>query len=436
MMMRLTLVIMLLWSPSVLTEWENWGDFFFWRHQLTLLTGMLSMGYIASAALLATRFTWVESIVHGLDKGYALHKQLGIGATVTLISHWLIIQSGPWLVQAGVLARPNRNRQALDGINWRGIAEQVGEIAFYTFLVFSFISLVKLIPYKYFKVTHYIAGVLVLAGTYHALFLMDWNMAAIAMDLAILLIISTGSVCALLSLSGRIGKKNKAEGWIHDIQQFSGYSGQMVRFSLKLATPIRCKDSQFCYLNFHDGEFPHPFSIINYDEDTQCIEFGVKDLGDYTHQLVDTIHLGQIVTVEGGYGRFQISNMPNQVWVGAGIGITPFLFRLYWLHRRAEKQALPFKKIDLFYCVRSEREAFFSDEIITLLQRLDFIALHLMTSDTTGRLTCEQLIANMKGKEYDVSFCGPDGFGEILETYLKHQGLPDNRFHRELFEMR
>ncbi|MEI8631221.1 hypothetical protein P4S72_02135 [Vibrio sp. PP-XX7] len=80
------------------------------------------------------------------------------------------------------------------------------------------------------------------------------------------------------------------------------------------------KEGQFCYLNFHDGEAPHPFSVLNYDPEKQYLEFGVKDLGDYTHKLVNQLETGQRVTVEGGYGCFQMAEAENQVWVGQGSG--------------------------------------------------------------------------------------------------------------------
>ena len=39
-------------------------------------------------------------------------------------------------------------------------------------------------------------------------------------------------------------------------------------------------------------------------------------------------------------------------------------------------------------------------------------------------------------KNASVWFCGPAGFGQALRADLTAQGLPDDAFHQELFQMR
>ncbi|MBN9423037.1 MAG: ferric reductase-like transmembrane domain-containing protein [Candidatus Accumulibacter sp.] len=66
---------------------ENfWG----WRHELMLLSGVQLMAVMSAAMLLAMRLVPVEQALGGLDKLYALHKRLGIAAGVLLSAHWLI----------------------------------------------------------------------------------------------------------------------------------------------------------------------------------------------------------------------------------------------------------------------------------------------------------------------------------------------------------
>jgi predicted ferric reductase len=53
--------------------------------------------------------------------------------------------------------------------------------------------------------------------------------------------------------------------------------------------------------------------------------FIIKGLGDYTKRLPATLKAGEPVKVKGPYGQFNFSsNKPRQIWVGGGIGITPF----------------------------------------------------------------------------------------------------------------
>lgn len=438
-MFRLTAILTLLWLPSLLISWNSLDNFFAWRHQLTMYSGLLGLGYMGLAVLIAARFRWVENKVKGLDKGYKLHKNLGIGAIVSLFFHWLIIKSGQWLVGSGILERPSRGpRPEIEGINWHAIAEQVGDISFKVFLIFSIISLVQAISYKKFKFTHKIGGLLMIAGVFHTVFLLDWNIGTIPMNITIAVISVVGIWCSWLSLSGSIGKNNKVDGKVGNVEAYSVQADQniVVRFSINLDSDFSYKEGQFAYLNFHDGEAPHPFSVLDYDAENRMIEFGVKDLGDYTHKLVNNLKAGQVVTVEGGYGFFQIPEFEEQVWVGAGIGIVPFISRLYWLKRNAEKQQVKLKKVHLFYCVNSEKEAFFRNEILSLLQRLDFIELHLVNAESGELLDSDQIIEKMKSKDFDICFCGPEQFGNKLKTGLNAVGVPENRFHAEIFNMR
>lgn len=438
-MFRFTAILTLLWLPSLLVNWESLDNFFTWRHQLTMYTGLLGLGYMGLAVLLAVRFRWVEKIVKGLDKGYKLHKNLGIGATVALIFHWLVIKSGPWLVDAGVFERPNHGaRPELESINWHAIAEQVGDISFKVFLIFSIISLYQAISYKTFKHTHKIGGLLMIAGVFHTLLLLDWNIGTAPMNIAIAIISIVGIGCSWLSLTGKIGKKNQSEGQVANVEAFSVKSGQnmAIRFSIKLTSDISYEEGQFAYLNFHDGEAPHPFSILNFDAEKQKIEFGVKDLGDYTHKLVNNLEIGQKVTVEGGYGAFQIPKVERQVWIGAGIGIVPFLSRLYWLKRKSNKQQLKLEEVHLFYCVNSEKEAFFQNEILSLLQRLDFVKLHMVIAEAGELLDSNQIVEKMNGNQFETCFCGPTLFGNLLKNDLIIAGVPPEHFHTELFNMR
>jgi predicted ferric reductase len=438
-MFRLTVILILLWLPSLLVGYEQFGDFFFWRHQLTMLTGVLGLGYMCVAVLLAARFKWVETIVNGLDKGYAIHKKLGIGALVSLIGHWAIVKSAPWLISAELMAPPQRGEHpVIDGINWHAIAEQVGDISFKFFVLFSVVSLVQAISYKKFKFTHKLGGILVLAGVFHAIFLLDWSVSSIPMNIAIAVLSIIGVWCSCLSLFGKIGSANKAEGRVSDVISFSQSTAasEVVRFNVNIDSPLTYKAGQFAYLDFHDGEAPHPFSILHYDEQIHQMTFGIKALGDYTNELVKKLQAGQRVTVEGSYGKFQISETQHQVWIGAGIGIVPFLSRLYWLKNQHNKKANPYQKIELYYCVNSKREAYFETEMIKILNHLSFIELHIVDAEKNQWLDGRQIEQQMHGKVYDVSFCGPEGFGKQLQTYLKNAGLPEQRFHSEIFKMR
>jgi predicted ferric reductase len=73
--------------------------------------------------------------------------------------------------------------------------------------------------------------------------------------------------------------------------------------------------------------------------------FLIKELGDYTKALATTLQPGSLVLVEGPYGRFNFNGgHQRQIWISAGIGITPFIPRKQQLSERREGRT-----IDLFH---------------------------------------------------------------------------------------
>jgi predicted ferric reductase len=67
-----------------------------------------------------------------------------------------------------------------------------------------------------------------------------------------------------------------------------------------------------------------------------------KELGDYRRRLPETLHIGRPVRVEGPYGCFTFDeNRPRRIWIGGGIGITPFIARMKELAPCSDKPFPP-----------------------------------------------------------------------------------------------
>ena len=159
--------------------------------------------------------------------------------------------------------------------------------------------------------------------------------------------------------------------------------------------------------------------------------FLIKGIGDYTSTLPAVLHVGDLVQVEGPYGRFSFgSSKPRQIWVAGGIGITPFIARLLALAKQPDG-----KSDDLFYSTSAPDEEF----IRRLRQGAEQaqVRLHVMVTANDGRLTAEricQLVPDWKAAS--VWFCGPAGFGQALHQDFIARGLSRADFHQELFAMR
>ena len=65
------------------------------------------------------------------------------------------------------------------------------------------------------------------------------------------------------------------------------------------------------------------------------------------------------------------------------------------------------------------------------------IRLHILVSGKDGRLDGEHIRAKVPDwADASIWFCGPPAFGQALRSDFEAHGLPTERFHQELFEMR
>ena len=159
--------------------------------------------------------------------------------------------------------------------------------------------------------------------------------------------------------------------------------------------------------------------------------FITKALGDYTDFLPERSQVGQQVTVEGPYGGFTFDDSaPRQIWIGGGIGITPFIARMKQLAKEPGNQA-----IDLFHSTTElAPEAL---EKLTADAAAANVTLHVMIDRRDGQLTGDVLRKTVPDwASASVWFCGPAGFGAALHRDLSAHGLARGAFHQELFNMR
>lgn len=412
------------------------GGFWLTRRTLVYGTGVLAIGLMSLAVILAARPVLFETPLGGLDKFYRLHKWLGVGAFAFSIAHWLIRMGPSWITTLGWFELPARPPRAVQGPaefnlfrDLREVAAHTGEWAFYLLAILVVLALWKRFPYKYFFKTHKLMPAVYLLLVFHTFILMDlayWTK-PIGPVLAALLI--GGSVAALISLFQRIGYSRKASG---KVAKVTLYDNDVLDVSVRLETAWRGHDAgQFAFVNFDDPEDAHPFTISSAWLDDGLLTFTIKGLGDYTRTLASSLYVGQGVVVEGPYGRFNFFNdNRRQIWIGGGVGITPFIARLKALAQQGAAEP-----VDLFYATAAPEQAFIAN--IRQLAEQAGVRFHLLVESKDGRLTLDRLEASAPHwRETDVWFCGPLEFGRAMRNPMIARGLPPSQFHQELFEMR
>ncbi|WP_454684814.1 ferredoxin reductase family protein [Ancylobacter moscoviensis] len=418
------------------------GNFFALRGQMVQLTGVLAMAAMSVAMVLSLRPRWPEARLGGLDKMYRLHKWLGIGALGLAVFHWLWSQGPKWAVGFGLLERPSRGPrpEITDPVHQflldlRGTAEGLGEWAFYAVVALLLIALIKLIPYHVFRYSHRLVPVAYLVLAFHAVVLLDYGMWTTPLGPVMAILLLAGCYAALVSLAGRIGAGRRIAGEIAALRHYPGV--RSLEAVVKLGPGWRGHAAgQFAFATSNAFEGAHPYTIASaWNPAAPSVTFIAKELGDHTTGLVDRLKVGQKITVEGPYGCFTFEDgLPHQIWVGAGIGITPFVARLKELAALEPGAVRP--EIDLFHTTREVDEA--------ALERLAHdaqaanVRLHLLIDARHGRLTGKRIRETVPNwREASLWFCGPSGFGAALRADFAAHDMPvEGRFHQELFELR
>ncbi|MBP8185248.1 MAG: ferric reductase-like transmembrane domain-containing protein [Pseudomonas sp.] len=415
-------------------------SYFSLRTVLVQYTGIMTMAVMSVAMILAVRPRRAEPLLGGLDKMYRLHKWLGISALVFGSAHWLWAKGTKWAVGWGWLTKPAKGGGApleLGSIeqllrSQRGLAETLGEWAFYAALVLIILALVKRFPYHWFAKTHSILAALYLVLVFHTVVLVKFAYWSQPIGIVTALLLVGGTVAALQALCKRIGARRKVQGAIHSLTEYPQLSVLETRIALQAGWPGH-KAGQFAFVTSSAAEGAHPYTIASaWNPPQQQISFITKALGDHTSRLPQILHVGDRVTVEGPYGCFTFDDQKRrQIWIGAGIGITPFVARLKQLALTPDRQ----HSIDLFHPAGE-----YSPQAMDKLRAAAAAAavrLHLLVANQNDRLNGARLRQQIPDwQDASVWFCGPKGFGQSLRDDLVAHGLKPADFHQELFQMR
>ena len=414
------------------------GTFAQTRLSLINYTGIIAMGAMSVAMMLALRSISLEPHMGGLDKSYRLHKWLGVAALVMAIAHWLWISAPGWLASLGLMAQPARGESAggrpASGPallrTLQGPARSVGQWCFYATVVLVILALIRWFPYRYFLQTHRLLAVVFLVLVFHSVVLMKLVYWTHSIAYVITALMLGGTVASIIILFRRVGRTRQAVGAIDAVRTHADVGILEVTICLKDRWSGH-EPGQFAFVSFADGEGPHPFTISSAWKDDGRLVFLIKGLGDYTRSLPETLKVGTLVTVEGPYGQFNFNGRhERQIWVSGGIGITPFVSRMQELAIHPDG-----KTIDLFHATAT-RDIQPVDQLRKLAESAH-VTLRVWVAAEDGRMTGDdirQVIPEWQAA--DLWFCGPAGLGDSLrEDFIAH-GFPVSSFHQELFHLR
>lgn len=373
--------------------------------------GMTALIAMATSQVIATRWTGVEQVFGALDQSYRLHKWLGLWALAASFLHDTIDAEIRGLGRETVLVEA---------------AETAGEISLYGLLLLVVITVATFIPYHLWKWTHRFIGVFFVLSAFHYLFILKpfKNSDPLGTYMGVVCLI--GLIAYAYTSAPRRFRPSKA----FRVKQLTPQGDALAVELEPMGRPVKYRAGQFAFFSFPDLGMnePHPFTISCAPSDDGCLRVTVAPLGDYTIRLMSRLEVGAAARVEGPFGHFRKTKGP-QVWVAAGIGITPFAAMAGALQSGDGP-------VTLIYSVRDKTKAAHLDEL-EQAERDGKLRLILRETSREGRLGAADVVELTGGLDKKhVHYCGPVALRDALWNGLRSHGLSARRFRYELFEIR
>jgi predicted ferric reductase len=410
------------------------------------VTGLVGMVMYALNLVYATRLRFLERFFGGLNRVYIAHHVLGGLALVFLSFHPMFLALRyvtTSLKQAALLLLPNGltpvnalfQSHSLDHAR---VIEQwaifLGIIAFWGMVGLLLVTFFVKIPYRVWLFTHKFLGVAFFIGGLHVLFVISDTSTHAGMKYYMLVLTGIGILAYVYrTLVGKILIRHY-EYTVDDVKVVAGNVTQLRMRPIK--DRMMYKPGQFVFIRFRNSGMKlsrewHPFSISSGTKDGY-LQLSVKGLGDYTNSLIE-IKPGAIADIEGAYGRFTYTNYKNlnQIWVGGGIGVTPFL---------SMARSLPDYgfHIDLYYSVKTTSELIDWEDLrtIALAKNGNFRIIPYIGDQQNGHLDADFIEKTSGGlKDKDIFVCGPPPMMTSLRKQFKQKGVPGTSLHTEEFAM-
>ena len=402
----------------------------FWI-EFAIAIGFTALGQTAMQFVLIARFARM-SRPFGIDLVMQYHRQMGVLALAGMSIHAALLVG----LRPGYLWAPGSGGR-LAMLTGSG---SVGAVA--AIVVLTLARRRVGLSYEAWRVTHLLLSVLALAcaqahvsltGLYAAA---PWKQAAL---------VGFSATCVALVGYLRLVVPARLRRRAYEVALVKPEGGSV--WTVVLApvghAGLRFAPGQFAWLKLGCSPWSvaeHPFSFSSSAEKTDSIEFGIKELGDFTRTIGSTA-IGTRAYVDGPHGSFSIDfhEAPaGFLFVAGGIGIAPILSMLRTLADRRD----PRPHVVVYACSQEDRIAF-RDELDKLTKSLDLQLVLVLThppegwSGPSGFVSTEILrpLASVGGRRRVALVCGPDAMMSSVEQSLLACGLSAREVHMERFQL-
>lgn len=399
-----------------------------------LFVGLGSIVLMAWSFVLAVRLRPLEPLFGGLDRVYTAHRWSGMIATLAMFLHVRFApdQSGG---VPGASSQVADTAQELAG---------VGEIALYVLIG---ISILRWIPYRWWRLTHKLLGVPFAFASWHTWTALKPYANTDPWGWYFTVIMAAGLLAWLWRV---LGRDVFARGHRYRVVSTTPHDATTEIELEPIGKPLRFEAGQFAVLKLDSPGLrePHIFTIASTPEEPH-LRFFIRDLGDWTHRIRQRDLTNITARVEGPYGhlrplphrashrtsqgavtgsvtepvveaaeRSSTESSPRVVWVAGGVGITPFLSAIGTLSPVPQAQ-----RPTLLYCVRNLERA---TAIEVLEAAADQGRITLVPIDSArGQRFSPEILKNAAGGDLTgahVAACGPRGLINAVAVTARAAG--------------
>ncbi len=394
-----------------------------WLNLLGRLTGIAGLAMMLVAAAVSVRIPSLDRPFGGLTRLWQTHRLLGSGAFLLLLVHPLLLAFSAASIspRAAVdVLWPPGNAVAL----WMGWAALIALMAFLA-PTFSFFGPPR---YQRWKRLHALSALAVLLALAHTF------MAGRSLPDAVWWAFAT---VALAALAFRLGWRKLRPGARYRIASVTPLADRVVELSLEPVDGrlMRYDPGQFVYLAPLDDALAagrreeHPYTLCS-APDEPMLRIAIKALGDASDAL-QTVRPGTDAFVDGPYGRFfEPNRRGRELWIGGGIGITPFVGRA-----RSLAAGDASVNIDLVYCAHDPSRAYYLDELRAIAERVPGFRVRPHFYTEAGALDAAWIAGRvLDGPARSLYVCGPAPLLTRARAIRRTLKIPRRRFHTEEFD--
>jgi len=313
------------------------------------------------------------------------------------------------------------------------LAKDLGIYALSLMIILLILTFFVSVRYETWKNSHRFMGLAFFLGALHAFMIPSDISRDTTLRYYILFVVSLGGASFVYRTVFGFWTDRKFE---YEVIGKKTLLDNIIEFTLKARKrAMEYRPGQFVFASFKVRGLPrqsHPFSISS-DKSGNEFKLTIKNLGDYTGRLHE-VKTGDLVTIEGPFGRFGYENLRNkkQVWIGAGIGVTPFIGMIEKLAKDPDKDY----KVDFYYCTRNAKEQEIIGNLVGRAEKTGGFSFIPHYSDEYGRINAGFISSRTKdAKERDFLVCGPPALMRSLRSQLNGIGITNGRIHMEEFNL-